>query len=112
MKRIRLSRNEKRVLRLLNADLWCPDTMPFHKFAAGCIGLERKGLAQCAWASGHELVDAVITMEGKFYIAENPSLRNPVDWKWIITTAITAGTLIVAIAALLTACRAIQSINS
>lgn len=111
MQRIRLTRNEKRVLRLLSADLWCPDTMPYHKFAEGCIGLECKGLAKCAWASVHKLVDAIITTEGKVYIAENPSLRNPVDWKLAITTAITTGTLIVSIAALLTACHAIQSIN-
>lgn len=110
MQKIDLTRNEKQTLRLLAAGLWCPDTMPYHRFAAGCIGLERKGLAKCAWASGHELADAHITTEGEIYLAINPTLRNPIEWKWIITTIITFGAFIVSVVALLTACRALNQI--
>lgn len=110
MQKVRLTRNEKRTLRLLAAGLWCPDSMPFHQFAAGCIGLKRKGFAQCTRVSGHELADAQITTEGETYLAINPTLRNPIEWKWIITTIITFGAFIVSVVALLTACRALNQL--
>ena len=98
MERIRLSKEEKQVLRLLSNGMGCPDTYPFHIFAACVDSLERKGLAKGAWAEGHKLVNACITGRGKAYLLANPSLRNPVDWKWVITTAI------VAVAVLFVAC--------
>lgn len=80
MKRIRLSKDEKTALRLLASVGWCPDTYPFHRFAGGVEGLQSKGFALAAWASGHELVSADLTTKGETYLALNPSLRNPVDW--------------------------------
>lgn len=29
-----------------------------------------------------------LTPEGRLYLAENPKLRNPIDWRWIITNII------------------------
>jgi len=37
---------------------------------------------------GGRLEDARLTAYGREYLALNPLLRNPIDWKWIITTAI------------------------
>ncbi len=105
MKRIRLTKDEKQALRLLTSVGWCPDTFPFHRFALGVEGLEEKGLAMAAWASGHELVSAEITTKGEVYLALNPSLRNPVDWKWVIGTAIALATLL----HLLVACRSFMN---
>ena len=98
MERIRLSKQEKQVLRLLRSGAGCPGTYPFHVFAACVYSLERKGLAKGAWAEGHKLAEACITSRGKAYLLAYPSLRNPVDWKWGITTAI------VAVAVLFVAC--------
>lgn len=99
MKRIKLSKDEKQAMRLLASVGWCPDTYPFHRFALGVEGLEEKGLALAAWASGHELVSAGLTTKGETYLALNPSLRNPVDWKWVIGTAIALVTLLHLLAA-------------
>lgn len=87
MKRIRLSSEEKTVLRMLANGFGCPDIYPRHVFVSAVGSLERKGLAQGAWTEEHDLDDARITWQGKVYLAHNPTLRNPVDWKWIVTTA-------------------------
>lgn len=72
--------------------------------------LERKGLVKCAWVEaskkhGRMAEDAYVTDEGKELILSNPTLKNPVDWKWVIATvllAITAiGTVVAAVAALI-----------
>ena len=109
MQKIRLTRNEKRLLRNIAAgvDYW-PDGMCDSAVACAASEFERKGLIRAAWASGHILVDAVLTDIGRSYIVNNPHLWNPIDWKWIITTIIAFGTLIVAFAALLTACNAVR----
>ena len=72
--------------------------------------LERHGLVHAAWASGHIALYAVLTDYGKAYLLANPHLRSPVDWRWIIGTAIAATTLAVAIIALLTTCRTINQL--
>lgn len=104
MERIRLSKEEKQVLRLLRDVACCPDTYPLHIFAACVDSLERKGLAKGAWDSGHKLVDARITAIGNTYLSLNPSLRNPVDWKWVITTVIAIVAAVAGVAALFVAC--------
>ena len=108
MKRIRLTRREKEVLRLLHNGCGCPDSYPFRIFAACIAELERKGLAKGAWASGHKLVSARISSFGMEYISINPRLRNPIDWKWIITTAIALEAAIAATAALFVSCIILQ----
>ena len=54
--------------------------------------------------SGHELEDVRITKYGKIYFATNPNLRNPIDWKWIITTIIAVASAIFGAMALFVAC--------
>lgn len=84
MERIRLSKREKQVLRLLHSGFEnCPDTYPRYIFAACVSSLERKGLVRAAWASGHEPATAELTDFGMAYLAENPALINPVNWSVI-----------------------------
>lgn len=104
MKRISLTKNEKEVLRLLSGGCGCPASYPKHIYSDGVDSLERKGLAQGAWSEGHELIDAKITPAGKAYVSLNPSLRNPVDWKWLVTSAVALIGTASGIAALFIAC--------
>ena len=104
MERIRLSKEEKQVLRLLSNGMGCPGTYPAHIFATCVESLERKGLAKVAWTEGHKIVDAHLTDSGNTYLSLNPSLRNPVDWKWVITTSIAIVAAVAGIAALFVAC--------
>lgn len=104
MERIRLSKDEKTVLRLLAGGCGCPDTYPRHVFVSCVERLEMKGLAKGAWTEGHNLEAACITPQGKAYMAQNPDLRNPVDLKWIIATAIATIGAIAGVLALFVAC--------
>lgn len=104
MKRIRLSSEEKTVLRMLANGFGCPDIYPLHVFVSAVGSLERKGLAQGAWTEEHDLDDARITRQGKVYLAHNPTLRNPVDWKWAATTVIAALAAVAGVAALFVSC--------
>ena len=71
MQRIRLTKREKKVLRLLHNDCGCLDTYPDHVFSA-CVGsLERKGPAKGAWVSGHELASAELTDLGEYYLRDD-----------------------------------------
>ena len=108
MQRIKMTRNEKQILRLLAAENDCPPTTPHHLFVAGCIGLENKGLARCSWASGCELASAELSYRGKAYIEAYPSLRNPIDWAWLAPAAFIVASVAVALIALLTACIAMN----
>ena len=82
MRRIHLSRHEKEVLRLVASGVGsCPAAYPLHRFTSAVNALEGYGLIDAIKEEGGGIVDAVLTMEGRLYIAENPSLRNPVDWK-------------------------------
>lgn len=109
MQRIRLTRNEKRLLRNIAAevDYW-PDGMSDEVVACCASILERVGLIQVAWISGHIPVDAMLTDFGKAYIIANPHLRNPIDWKWIIGISLTAIATATGIIALFTACSLIK----
>jgi len=104
MERIKLTKQEKEVLRLVNAVGKCPDTYPLHVFCE-CVGtLEQKGLVKVMWAEGHEFVDVRMTATGQTYMALNPELRNPVDWKWVVSSVIAVIGLVVSVAALLISC--------
>ena len=104
MKQIKLSKQEKQVLRLISIGIVCPNTYPQHIFIS-CVGsLERLGLVKGLWNEGHELKDVRMTKYGKTYLATNPNLRNPVDWKWVITTIIAVASAIFGAMALFVAC--------
>lgn len=100
MERIKLTKDEKTVLRFLYNRCGCPDIYPRHIFVSCVESLERHGLAKGAWTEGYDLDDARITRQGKVYLAHNPTLRNPVDWKWIVTTALAALAAVAGVAAL------------
>ena len=109
MQRIQLTRNEKQLLRNINANLdYWPEGMSDQLISHSLASLESKGMVVVAWTSGMMPVATELTDYGKAYFDCNPHLHNPIDWKWIITTIIAIGTLIVAVIALLTACKAIQ----
>ncbi len=109
VQRISLSRNEKRLLcnRQAGVDYY-PDGMSLEAVLHAALMLERHGLLRVLWVEGHTVVDCRLTNFGKAYMLANPHLRNPIDWRWVVTTAISIAALLVAIATLLTACRILQ----
>ena len=101
MGEIKLSKNEKKVLRLVSLGEDCPDSFPSHVFA-GCVrSLERKGLVKGAYVEGGGVEAARLTPEGRLHLAENPKLWNPVSWVRIIEFAIP---VIISIIALCISC--------
>lgn len=90
MERIHLTKDEKIVFRLISQGEECPNGFPFHTFSRCVRSLERKGLVKGEYESGGGVIDVRLSPDGAIYLAENPSLSNPVDWKWITTTSIVA----------------------
>lgn len=105
MERVRLSKDGKRVLRMVAAgQCACPAVFPRHAFNAAVRSFDRIGLVRAMYAEGGEVVDAKPTPEARQYLAENPGLRNPVDWRWVVTSAIGILGLAASVIALLVAC--------
>ena len=104
MKQIKLSKQEKQVLRLISSGIVCPNTYPHHIFISCVDSLERLGLVKGLWNEGHELEDVRMTKYGKIYLATNPNLHNPIDWKWNITTIIAIASAIFGAMALFVVC--------
>ncbi len=101
MERIRLSRQEKKVLRGLYkyGNKAIEDFKP--REVARCIrSLQRKGLAKGAFVEGGLLEAARLTGDGEYYIRNNPKLLNPINWA-NISAVVAVLALFVAIAALL-----------
>lgn len=53
------------------------------------------------WSEESGLAVAGLTAAGEGYLEDNPHLRNPVDWKWVITMGVAA---LAAVVAMLVAC--------
>lgn len=105
MERIKLSKNEKRLLRNVGADLdYWPEGLSDQEITHSLSSLENKKLVRVAWSSGMTPVASELTDYGRAYLDNNPHLFNPVSWKWIIATFISFATLVVAIIALCIAC--------
>ncbi|MBR6746824.1 MAG: hypothetical protein IKL83_05545 [Muribaculaceae bacterium] len=100
MERIKLTKEEKQVLRLTKHYEQCPSTYPKKMFQACIYTLESKGLVRGCWSSEYEIVGAQLTNFGKLYMAVNPRLRNPIDLERI-TLAIASVSLALAIVAIL-----------
>ena len=101
MERIRLTKREKRVLRTLSQQGFAA----LSEFDAAAIrSLDNQGLVRGAYTEGGDVDDARLTNYGKEYIADNPNLRNPIDWKWIISTFLAAVAATTGIFALIIAC--------
>lgn len=104
MERIRLSSHEKQTLRLLLTVGSCPPEYPRHTFCTSIYDLELKGLVKGAWDECGKLIDARLTERGKTYLALNPSLHNPIDWKWLLTIVLTLISITIATVAIFLAC--------
>lgn len=92
MERKRLSHEARGVMFALHTHNigTCPETMLQSAFNAGARELQSMGLAVCHEEEGGNVEIVRLTDYGKLYLESNPYLRNPVDWKWIISTVITA----------------------
>ena len=104
MERIKLSKSEKKVLRMVaGGQCVCPVEYPSHTFNAAVRSLDGKGLVRGAYEEGGNVADVMMTQNGRQYMAENPNLRNPVNWG-MIATLIAAVSAIVSVIALMVAC--------
>lgn len=105
MERIKLSKDEKKVLRLLNKhDSEALDIIARSQVRRALRSLEKQNLVRVAWIEGGDYEAVCLTRDGKDYMIENPKLKNPVNWSWVIGTAIGVATLAVSILALCIAC--------
>ena len=104
MRRIKLNKSEKTVLRMVaDGQGVCPAEYPLHAFNAAVRSLDDKRFVRGAYEEGGGATDVMLTPQGHLYMAENPKLRNPVDWS-VIATLIAAVSAIASIVALLMAC--------
>lgn len=105
MERIRLTQTEKKCLKLLNKHgVESLDTIARSQAYRVLRSLEQKDLVKVAWIEGEDYEAVRLSRSGKSYLIENPKLLNPIDWKWIILTIITAIGAITGIVALFIAC--------
>lgn len=104
MERIKLTRNEKAVLRLTAMGKGKPTDYPTTRYNAAVRARESQALVKAVWAEETESPIFVrITENGTAYLTENPSLRNPVNWV-AVTAVCTFLALVIAIVALFVAC--------
>lgn len=81
MERIKLSKTEKKCLKLLykhNTDAL--DTIAHSQVCRALRSLQDKDLFIVAWIEGGDYEAIQLTRNGKAYLIENPTLRNPIDW--------------------------------
>ena len=80
MERIKLTKREKNVLRLLRDG----NSEALSEFDAPSVEhLAHLGLVRRAGVEGAGFDDARLTNMGKEYFNDNPRLANPIDWKWV-----------------------------
>ncbi|GAB1252029.1 hypothetical protein Tsumi_11350 [Porphyromonas miyakawae] len=82
MDRIQLSKDERIVLRQISLG-WKDSSLALSedRCRLACINLERLGLIRVAWLEGYQILYASLTEYGVSYLAWNPRLRNPIDYK-------------------------------
>lgn len=91
MERIKLSKNEKKVLRLLDKHGQdALDTMPRSVVRRALRRLESLSLVRVAWVEGGDFEAVMLSKDGKDYLIENPKLSNGINWKSIIDTTLWA----------------------
>lgn len=104
MERIRLSKEEKQVLRLVaECEGKCPATYPKHVFVSSVRSLERKGLVTATYIIGGEVYYAKLTGEGRQYLCCNPNLINPIPWN-VVSVIVAILALLVSVAAFFLSC--------
>ncbi len=95
MQRVKLSKNEKSVLRLLsNGANSCPPSFPKDKFNDGAEDLEARRFAKCGRIEGGDVEHIRITQRGRQYISDYPTLRNPLNWGLIISILTLIATIV------------------
>lgn len=105
MERVQLSKRAKAVFKSLRGGvIICPESMIQSDFNSGVRELKHHGFAVCHEEENGNVEVARLTDKGKLYLEDNPALRNPVDWKWVATTAIALVAAIAAMAALFVSC--------
>lgn len=85
MERIKLTKREKRALRTISQQGFAALS---ELDAAAIRSLDRLGLVQGAYIEGGGVDDAKLTNMGKVYLMDNPKLRNPIDWKWVVAIVV------------------------
>lgn len=73
-------------------------------FNFGARELQSHGFAVCHEEENCNVEVVRLTDKGKLYLEYNPAIHNPVDWKWVVTTAIAIIAAIAAVAALFVFC--------
>lgn len=85
MKHIKLSKQEKKVLKhLATSDTGtCPKGMSPYVFTGCVLALANRKFVWYSTEEGGVVVEAQLTRRGRAYLKENPHLRNPIDWGFI-----------------------------
>ena len=81
----------------------CPAEYPSHTFNTAVRSLKSKELINAHFREGGGAIEARITDYGRQYMAEYPSLRNPIDWS-IVAAIASIATAISTTLALFVAC--------
>lgn len=82
MDRLRLSKDERVVLRQISLGLKDSSlTMSEDRYRLACINLDRLRLIRVAWLEGYHILSVSLTEYGVSYLAWNPRLRNPINYK-------------------------------
>lgn len=82
MEKIKLSSREKKVFRMVaNGIKECPEHFPIHKFIPALRVLESHKLIKVTWVSDDIPWVIAMTKYGRAYLAENPTLSNPINWE-------------------------------
>lgn len=96
MKRVKLSKAEKTVFRMIaSGQGFCPATFPADVFNYCVRSLESLRFVKGYYIEGGSVEAAKLTPLGRQYLAEQPY-----NWKWVITTLIAVGMLLIGIAAI------------
>lgn len=82
----------------------CKSDYPEYEFSRTVHSLQKKRLVKGAYTEGGGVEAVRITNEGKSYLRNNPKLRNPIDWKWVIATSVAVASAVFAAAALFVTC--------
>lgn len=87
MERIRLSENEKSILReLRRGNDNVPVGMDNFSYFDAVVSLSEKGLLRSK-TNYDEVLDVQLTPKGYAYMVSNPHLLNPVDWSKVAAVA-------------------------
>lgn len=104
MERIKLSKTEKKCLRLLyRHGAESLDTIARSQACRALRSLENKDMVNVAWIEGGDYEAVRISRNGKSYLIENPRLYNPINWAKIGAIAATIAAF-VGIAAIFISC--------